>query len=229
MPQRESGQYERSVLQPVVRRLREPERRILMWGLIRERRRMAKTAPLITLLTGLVIFGSLWGLSILAWRADNSGPSWRTSGLIWLAIGIPISVWAHHDIRKFAATRDGSLASALKMNRAVEIRVRADAVVVLESGVDSKRMYAFQVEGKHIVFVPARRSARFPNSDFTLVDLLTQKQRPAAGLIEKHGQKLEPVRRIPAEMTARLKLPDELSVIPGELSQVEQVLAPGIH
>ena len=61
-----------------------------------------------------------------------------------------------------------------------------------------------------------------------LVALLTGKQRPAGGSIDKRGQKFAPLRRIPAEMTPRLKLPDELSLIPGEPSQVEQVLGPGI-
>lgn len=111
MPERESGRYESSALKPVVRRLLEPERRILIWGLIRERRRMAKTAPLVTLLTGLVIFGSLWGLSILARRADNSGPSWRASGLIWLAL-------ESRFLSGRTATSGSSLPPAMEVSRA---------------------------------------------------------------------------------------------------------------
>jgi hypothetical protein len=54
-----------------------------------------------------------------------------------------------------------------------------------------------------------------------------EKQPPAAGLVEKRGQKLQPGAETPGEMTARLKVPIELSVLPGELSRVEQLLAPG--
>jgi len=224
---RESATRDEEVLKPVVRPLQKVERRILNWGMIRERRRMKKIAPLITLVTGLVIFGCLWGMTVLATKSDKNGPSWKMSGLLWLAIGIPISLWAHRDIRKNAATRDGSFANAIRMNRAVEIRIQASSVAVLESGPDAKPTYAFQLENDQIVLVRWRRSARFPNSDFSLVNLFTEKTKPVVGLIEKRGTKLEPVRRIPAETGTRLEVPEHLTVMPGRLSELEELLAAG--
>ena len=89
MPSR-TYKRERLVLNPVVRPLREVERRILRWGVIRQRRGMTRLTPLITLTVGLVLFGALWGMSILATKADKRGPSWQMSGLIWLAIGMVV-------------------------------------------------------------------------------------------------------------------------------------------
>jgi len=220
---------ERLVLKPVVRPLREAERRILKWGMIRQRRLMTQLAPLMTLTVGLVLFGGLWGLSILATRADKKGPSWQMSGLMWLAIGIPISLWSHRDLRRYAAKYEGSCASALKMDRAVEIQIRPDAVAEFEAGAKQGPAYAFQVGDNDIVLIAyekARPSARFPNADFSLVDLFTEQKKPAVGLLKKRGKKIEPVRRIPSEMRTRLMMPDHLSVIQGKLSEIESLFAP---
>jgi hypothetical protein len=228
MPSR-TAKRERLVLKPVVRPLREAERRILRWGVIRQRRCMTQLAPLMTLAVGLVLFGGLWGLSILATKADKKGPSWQMSGLIWLAIGIPISLWSHRDLRRHAAKYEGSCASALKMDRAVEIQIRSDAVAVFEAGAKQGPAYAFQVGDNDMVLIAyekAHPSARFPNADFSLVDLFTEQKKPAVGLLEKRGKKIEPVRKIPSEMRARLKMTEHLSVVQGKLSEIESLRAP---
>jgi len=226
MPSR-TYKRERLVLNPVVRPLREVERRILRWGVIRQRRGMTRLTPLITLTVGLVLFGALWGMSILATKADKRGPSWQMSGLIWLAIGIPISLWSHRDLRRHTAKYEGSCASALKMDRAVEIQIRSEAVAMFESGAKKGPSYAFQVGDNDIVLIAsekARPSARFPNADFSLIDLFTEQRKPAVGLLEKRGKRIEPVRKIPWEMRARLKMPEHLSVIQGKLSEIESLL-----
>ena len=220
---------ERLVLKPVVRPLRDVERRILRWGVIRQRRFLTQLAPLITLAVSLVLFGGLWGMSILATKVDKNGPSWQMSGLMWLAIGIPISLWRHRDLRRHMANHEGTCASALKMNRAVEIQIRSDAVVVFEAGGKQRPAYAFQVGDNDIVLIAsegARPGARFPNADFSLIDLFTEQKKPAVGFLEKRGKRIDPLRRIPWEMRATLKLPEHLSVIQGKLSEIESQLAP---
>jgi len=227
MPSR-TGKREQLVLKPVVRPLREAERRILRWGVIRQRRLMARLLPFITLAVGVVLFGGLWGLSILATRADKKGPSWQMSGLIWLAIGVPISLWSHRDLRKHVAKYQGSCASALRMDRAVEIQIQSDSVAMFEAGTKHGPVYAFQVDDNDIVLIAydkAHPSARFPNADFSLVDLFTEQKKPAVGLLEKRGKRIEPLKTIPSEMWAKLKMPEHLSVIQGKVSEIESLLA----
>jgi hypothetical protein len=219
--------YERSVLKPVVRPLRHVERRILNWGVIRQRLMMTRLAPLITLSVGVVLFGGLWGLTVLATRADKKGPSWQMSGVIWLAIAVPILLWSHRDMRRYAARYEGSCASALRMNCAVEIQIKTNAVAVFEAGEKRGLIYAFQVGDSDTVVVAYKKagsSARFPNSDFSLIDLFTEQKKPAIGLLEKKGKKIEPVLRISAETTAKLRIPEHLTVIHARLGDLEDVL-----
>jgi hypothetical protein len=214
-------------LRPVVRPMFEAEARLLKWAVIRQRRFLLRMAPLITLTVGLILFGGLWGLSVLATRADKTGPSWRASGLIWLGIGTGISLWSYRDLRRYAATYKGNFGSALKRNRAVEVRIRSEAVVLLDWKKE-KPVYAFEMGGKQIAFVSWRKahsSARFPNADFSLVDLVAESGRPAVGLIEKRGKKMNPVRMIPADTVKNLVIPEHLETMRGELSQIERLLA----
>jgi hypothetical protein len=44
-------------------------------------------------------------------------------------------------------------------------------------------------------------------------------------LIEKHGKKLGPKRKIPAELKSKMKVPDHLQVIAGKLDDLEKLLA----
>jgi len=78
----------------------------------------------------------------------------------------------------------------------------------------------FFIEGQD--FYP---SARFPNSDFSLVDIYAENDVLAVSLIEKHGRKIVPVRKISAQEKAKFKIPIHLERIEGELNQLESLLA----
>lgn len=228
MPSSGLATYERSVLKPVVRHLYDVERRILNWGIIRQRRLMTRLAPLITLAVGIVLFGTLWGLYGSRHQGDKKGPSWQLSGLIWLAIGILISLWSHRDIRRHAANYQGTCASALRMNCAVEIRIQSDSVAIFEARAKHATAYAFQIGDNDIVVIvykKAHPSSMFPNADFSLVDLFTERKRVAVGLVEQRGKKIEPVRTISSDVSPRLRVPEHLAVLRGRLSELEALLA----
>jgi hypothetical protein len=103
-------------------------------------------------------------------------------------------------------------------------------MVELEEVEDEGACYAFQLSGKRIVFVSGQNfypSARFPNSDFSLVDIYGENNVLVETFIEKHGKKLRPRRKISAEVTSKMKVPDHLQVIEGKLDDLEELLAPG--
>ena len=116
------------------------------------------------------------------------------------------------------------------MDRAVEIQIQSDSVAMFEAGTKYGPAYAFQVGDNDIVLIAydkAHPSARFPNADFSLVDLFTEQKKPAVGLLEKRGKRIEPLKTIPSEMRARLKMPEHLSVIQGKVSEIESLFARG--
>jgi hypothetical protein len=176
---------------------------------------------------GIIIFGGLWGLTVLATVADKRGPSWYVSGLVWLGIGIPISLSSYVGVRRGVVEAIRRFESALRQNSACEVRIQSDAMVEFEEREDEGACYAFQLDNRRVVFVVGQqfhRSARFPSNNFSMVDLGAEDEAIVAGFVRTHGVRIEPVRRIPATTKATLKIPEHLRVIQGELSQIEELL-----
>ncbi len=217
-------------MKAVVRPLIDVEKRLLRKAMARQRRFLIRLAPLVAVIVGVVPFGGLWGLTILATRADKTSLSWRTAGLIWLAIGIPIALWSYFsDLKPHVARYEGALGSALKRNQAVVVRIQASAVVEIEAVKNKNKnpVYAFQISGETIAFVIMPKShlpAKFPTADFSLVDLVAENGRFAMSLVESEGSKLSPVRRISASGGAQLTIPGHLETVQGKLSGLESLL-----
>jgi hypothetical protein len=88
--------------------------------------------------------------------------------------------------------------------------------------------YVFQLSGQRIVFVSGQdfyASARFPNSDFSLIHIYDEKEGVVEAFIEKHGKKLRAKRKISGELRSKMKVPDHLQVIAGKLDDLEELLA----
>jgi hypothetical protein len=210
-----------------VRPLSTAEARWLRWA-VSFRRRQLRAGRRRIGLVGVVVFGSLWGLSNLATWADKRGPNWFVSALIWLAIGIPITIWAYLSNRKGVVKSIRQLESALVQNAACEVRIHSNATIEFEEVEDEGACYAFQLNNRRIVFIVGQQfysSLRFPTSDFSMVDFGTEDGSVVAGFVRRRGMRIKPVRRIPSQKKAKLKIPEHLQVINGELSQIEQLLA----
>ena len=101
-------------------------------------------------------------------------------------------------------------------------------MVEFEEEEDEGTCYAFQLLDGRIFFLSGQEyysSGRFPNSDFTLVDISSEDGTVIIGHIEKRGRKLVSIRTVPAKKKAALKIPDDLQVINGDLSRIEQLLS----
>jgi hypothetical protein len=176
----------------------------------------------------LLGFGGLWGLTMLATMADKQGSRWHVSGLIWLAIALPICVWSYRSARPKQLSDVRLFESALRRNEAKVIRIQSQAMVRFEEVEDEGACYAFQLKSGHIVFIEGQDfypSARFPSSDFWLVDIYAENHVLAVSLIEKHGRKIVPIRKISAQETAKLRIPIHLQTVAGDLNQIESLLA----
>jgi len=215
----------------ITRPLTAAEQRWLRLIAVRRERFLLAVGPYMMLLVGIVLFGGLWGLTVLATKAEKTGPSWRVSGLIWLGLGIVIGWWAYRDVRPHAHVLQERFRSALRQNTACEIRVRSKMVIQCVNKQDRKKSwYAFQIDDGHVVFISARfshRLRRFPTSDFSMVDIADEKGRVVAGYVRNHGNPIAVTRTISYHEAAALRVPDHMEIMRGDLKEIDKLL--GVH
>ena len=210
-------------LESVSRQLNEKERRLLT-GALRHHQRRLNTFAKRHVVAGLAIFGTLW-----AWTMMASHDPWYIVTVVWVGIGGAIFLSIYLAEKPKEKARVERYASALRRNQALETRIQSDEMVKLEEEEDEGACYAFQLSGKRIVFISGQDfypSARFPNSDFSLVHIYDENHVLVEMFIEKHGRKLRPRRKISAEQKSKMKVPYHLQVIDGELDDLEKLLAP---
>lgn len=206
------------------RPLLESEKRLLRCALANQRKRLRDLRRRILIIGGTIV-AILWGVTL----ADSkNGPSWYVSGLFWLAIGVLLGFWCYWDARRDILRVLNRFESATRRNQARVVQVQSEQMVEFEEQEDEGACYAFQADPDRVVFVAGQAfyaDRRFPNSDFSLVDVLTEDDTVAMFLIAKRGTKIEPIRTIPVEVRSKLKVPRHLEAVEGSLDRLEQLLA----
>ena len=145
----------------------------------------------------------------------------------WFAICAGLVVWAVVSSRRDLMKEIDRLEATLKRNEAHEVTVRSTEMIEFEEEEDEGACYAFQLKDDRIVFIVGQEyypSAKFPNTDFSLVSIQDGDGRCIEELIYKRGHKLKPCRMIPAKFKSEMFLPDHLEVIRGKLSELEGLL-----
>src|SRR6185369_9499 len=92
---------------------------------------------------------------------------------------------------------------------------------------DEGACYAFEQGPDTSLFVVGQEFYEdddFPNTDFSIVDLLGTSGLPVDTILQKDGQKLAPERVIGAAVKNRLRLPEHLTVLAAPLDRVEEAL-----
>jgi hypothetical protein len=143
-----------------------------------------------------------------------------------------IAFWAGRSVKREWNESVSELENALSRNLALVVHIKSTHMVEFEEIEDEGACYAFQLPDDKIVFVSGQDfypSARFPNSDFEIIEIRDSRGKVVEGFIEKHGQKLAPVRTIKADTKRLLDEPDHLNVINGQLENLEQLLRPASH
>ncbi len=101
-------------------------------------------------------------------------------------------------------------------------------MVEFEEEEDEGACYAFQLDEGQMIFISGQDfypSAKFPNSDFSIVNIYADDEQLVESLMEKHGHKLEAVRKISSRTKSGMNIPDNLEIVEGELIQIEEILA----
>jgi hypothetical protein len=146
---------------------------------------------------------------------------------VWLMICVGLGLWSYLDARRDLMSGVQRIEGALQRDQVSEVRVQSAEFVEFEEEEDQGACYAFQLDGGKILFVSGQEyypSARFPNTDFALVDIYDSDGCRVQGFIEKRGHKFKPMRIVPARLKSAMTIPEHLGVIDGKVAEVEQLL-----
>ena len=204
------------------RALTEDERRHLLARLQSARAESRYALPK----TGAASAAVCGGLMLITlWLSD--APRLVIVGF-WMGIALVFALWIGLPWRRLMRAQIPILEDALRADRARELRLRSSRVVEFEEEEDEGACYAFDVDaGSSSIFVIGQEFYEdddFPNSDFSMVDLLGTHGRSIDTMLTKRGRKLHPERVIPAQLKNRLDLPDHLEIVQAPLDRVESAL-----
>ncbi len=208
-------------LSPVIRVLSKKEKRAIQKQIIfiKNRSRQLKQRLVIVC---LVMFGFLSALTILL-----SDDHWPIIIIFYTIIGglISFSIW--HQEKENKSERLLQLENVLNKGSVSELRIQATNVVQFEEEEDEGACFAFQYALNELIFISGQEfyeSSKFPNNDFSLIHIQDSSGKPVEFFIEKHGQKLKPNRVVPAQQKSKLKIPEHLSRISGNIDDIEKLL-----
>jgi len=150
----------------------------------------------------------------------------------WALLWLVFTLWIGLPWRRLMRGQTRTLAEALRTNRAREIRMQTTRVVEFEEEEDEGACYAFDRDGSSTIFIVGQEfyeDVDFPNSDFSITEILGSGGLPVDVLVAKHGRKLVPERVVPARVKKDLGLPGHLEVVETALDQIESALPQSRH
>ena len=149
--------------------------------------------------------------------------------LFWTSLWLLFTLWIGLPWRKLMRDQIPVLEDGLRTSRVRVIRLQSSRVVEFEEEEDEGACYAFEHDGDSSVFVVGQEFYEdddFPNTDFSMVEILGAAGRPIDVLLKKDGRKLPPERVIAASVKHGLELPQHLDVLPAALDRLESTLRP---
>jgi hypothetical protein len=145
----------------------------------------------------------------------------------WVVMIAVFTVWLGMPGRRLMLDQVQILQDALHGNRARERRLQSNRVVEFEEVEDEGACYAFGHDGGSSIFVIGQEfyeDEDFPNSDFSMIELLGASGKPIDVLLTKRGRKLTPERVVPAAIKNGVELPEHLAIVPAPLDRIESEL-----
>jgi hypothetical protein len=146
----------------------------------------------------------------------------------WSALWIVFTLWIGLPWRRLMRQQIPIIEDGLRTNRARVVRLQSTRVVEFEEEEDEGACYAFAIDDGRSVFVVGQEFYEdddFPNTDFSLIEILGAADRPIDTLLQKDGAKLQPERVIAARVKWTFDLPRHLQIIDAPVDRVESALA----
>ena len=172
------------------------------------------------------VSGAICGALSLVTMALSDAPA-AVILAFWGVLAAVFTLWIGLPWRNLMRGQALILDDARRAGRARAIRIQSARVVEFEEEEDEGACYAFEHGPEASVFIIGQEyyeDEDFPNTDFSIVEILGTSGSPVDAIIVKHGQKLTPERVVPAAVKHGLSLPDHLSVIAAPLDRVEDAL-----
>jgi hypothetical protein len=144
--------------------------------------------------------------------------------VFWLLLSLVFTLWIGLPWRRLMQGQVRMFEEAIRENLVREIRLQATRVVEFEEEEDEGACYAFAHDISGTVFIVGQEfyeDEDFPNSDFSMLEILGERGQAIDVLLIKRGRKLQPERIVPAAVKNRLKLPEHLTVVPSPLDDIE--------
>jgi len=171
---------------------------------------------------GALVCGALAILTLLA----SDAPPAVILGF-WSVLWLGFTLWIGLPWRKLMRDQVRFLEEAIRTARAREIRVQSERVVEFEEEEDEGACYAFDVGDGTAVFIVGQEfyeSEEFPNSDFSMVEILGEQGQAVDILTVARGRKLDPERIISARVKNNLEIPEHLAIVRAPLDTIEASL-----
>lgn len=207
---------------PALRNLVEADRRVLRHAIWRQRWKLGRIKRR-TFGFGFAIFAVPLALGV---AVSKSVPT-PLPVACWFLLCGTLATRIYLGERKRTLAEIQRRENALRFNQAREFKIQSAELVEFEELDDEGPCYPFQIENGSVLFIRGQAyssSARFPNTDFSLVDIRDANGVCLEEVIHKRGQKLKPIRTISAKQKSAMMIPDHMSTIDGRLADIETLL-----
>jgi len=175
-----------------------------------------------TVLGSALVWVFLVGLTIKA----SDTPIWIAI-LFWSSLTIVVIMWTVAPNQRSMDDATAKLNQAVRTNLAHVTRVQSARVVEFEKDDYEGVCYAFEIDAESSLFIVGQAFGEgegFPNSDFSIVEILAARGRPLETVVEKHGVTLTPVAVSPNATKSLMVIPEHMSVLPLPLDRITEGL-----
>ncbi|NLD35810.1 MAG: hypothetical protein GX654_02990 [Desulfatiglans sp.] len=219
------------MIQSLTRPINEKEKRFLRLK-IRELSKHIDESPVLLKLLKQVCFG--FGISgflcfLGSISTDDQPPFWFYL-LIFIVPGLVWTLWFFIKkmkdekaiISRIQTYKDASNNGTVKVTR-----IKTDRMFEAEEYEDEGACYFFEVEKDKVFLIMGQEyysTTNFPNSDFSIIEIIDTKGQLVDSIIEKQGKKLKPLRLIPREDKIKIDLTNDNKLIPCSLDHIESYL-----
>jgi len=173
----------------------------------------------------LIIFLTVW-VTLALLTGVPSPNRWIVLGC-WLFSGVVICFPTLAHERRCAAKRLSEYDKALSNGQCDDYSFAVRRYWEVEEVNYEGPVYGFEFDDGRVVFVVGQefyKSARFPNSAFSLVSVATASGKLLISEIKKTGVKISPERVIPSSMKRSLRIPNHLELADGPLEKAFEAL-----
>jgi len=148
---------------------------------------------------------------------------------IYFMLGITLlyTTWGFIENKVQISRQINNISKCLDINEVFIDHVQSSEMIEFEEIDDEGACYCFEIDQSKLLFITGQdfyKSKKFPSTDFDIVSAYGNSESIVLFKIYGNGDKLEPRRIIPWELKEKLRQPDHLEIIEGNLKDIENIL-----